>query len=92
MDLMNIGGKILQSVRSAKSFGITPFTPEKPEVPLRVAAAAAVARSIAGVPPHQRLNIPSSEGSSSIYGGRSIGNKVEELDGQFYEQVSPKCV
>lgn len=87
MDLINLGGKFLQSVRSAKTLGITPFGSDKPEVPPRVAAAAAVARTIASLPPHQRLNLPSSlEGSSSIYGGRPHGDKVEELDDQFYEQ------
>lgn len=87
MDLINLGGKFLQSVRSAKTLGITPFGSDKPEVPPRVAAAAAVARTIASLPPHQRLNLPSSlEGSSSIYGGRPHGDKVEELDDRFYEQ------
>ncbi|MCO5604362.1 hypothetical protein L7F22_058527 [Adiantum nelumboides] len=88
MDLVNLGGKFLQSVRSAKSLSISPFGSEKPEVPPRVAAAAAVARTIASLPPHQRLNIPSSaEGASSVYGGRPHGNKVvEELEECFHEQ------
>eukprot|EP00250_Pteridium_aquilinum_P017784 c23783_g2_i2 orf=401-3664(+) len=87
MDLMNLGEKFLQSVRSAKTLSLSPFASEKPEVPPRVAAAAAVARTIASLPPHQRLNLPSSlDGTLSVYGGRPHGNKVEELDEEFYEQ------
>lgn len=87
MDLVNLGGKILESVRSGRALSILPSHSEKPEVPARAAAAAAVARTIAGLPPHQRLTLPSNlEGSLSVYGGRPRGEKPEELDDLFYEE------
>mgnify|MGYP007105614603 CR=1 FL=1 len=58
------------------------------QVPARAAAAAAVARTIAGLPPHERLNLPSTLGGSlSVYGGRAHGEKPDELEAEFYEQV-----
>lgn len=88
MDLVSLGGKFLQSVRSGRALSITPFASDKPEVPARVAVAAAVARTIAALPPHERLNFPSTLGGSvSVYGGRPHGGeKPEELDDKFYEQ------
>ncbi|KAF2321725.1 hypothetical protein GH714_001889 [Hevea brasiliensis] len=87
MDLSKVGEKILSSVRSARSLGLLPSTSDRPEVPARAAAAAAVARVLAGLPPHQRLNLPSSsEELSSIYGSRSHGQVVKELEEDFYEE------
>ena len=58
------------------------------QVPARAVAAAAVARALAGLPPHQRFSLPSSsEELSSIYGSRSHGHEVEELEEVFYEEV-----
>ncbi|KAG6760651.1 hypothetical protein POTOM_033826 [Populus tomentosa] len=57
------------------------------KVPARAAAAAAVARVLAGMPPHQRFNLPSSsEELQSIYGSRIQGHMVEELGEDFYEE------
>eukprot|EP01018_Ginkgo_biloba_P020521 Gb_31900 [translate_table: standard] len=57
-------------------------------VPARAAAAAAVARALAGVPPHQRLCLPStSEGLASLYVSGPPGQKVEKLEEDFYEEV-----
>lgn len=57
------------------------------QVPARAAAAAAVARALAGLPPHQRYSLSSSsEELSSIYGSRP-GQVVEELENEFYEEV-----
>lgn len=58
------------------------------QVPARAAAAAAVARALAGLPPHQRYNLPSSsEELRSIYGCRPQSQVVEELEEDFYEEV-----
>lgn len=58
------------------------------QVPARAAAAAAVARALAGLPPHQRFNLSSSsEQLSAIYGSRPHGQVVEELEEVFYEEV-----
>ncbi|CAL5378205.1 unnamed protein product [Camellia sinensis] len=62
-------------------------TPEQ-KVPARAVAAAAVARALAGLPPHQRYSLPSSsEELSSIYGSKPHGQVVEELEEEFYEEV-----
>ncbi|KAF9684812.1 hypothetical protein SADUNF_Sadunf04G0157500 [Salix dunnii] len=56
-------------------------------VPARAAAAAAVARVLAGMPPYQRFNLPSSsEELRSIYGSIPQGHMVEELEEDFYEE------
>ncbi|OAY38115.1 syndetin [Manihot esculenta] len=87
MDLSKVGTKILSSVRSARSLGLLPSTSDRPEVPARAAAAAAVARVLAGLPPHQRFSLPSSsEELLSIYGSRSQGQVVEELEEDFYKE------
>ncbi|XP_057479947.1 uncharacterized protein LOC130767184 [Actinidia eriantha] len=87
MDLSKVGEKILSSVRSARSLGLIPPTSDRPEVPARAVAAAAVARVLAGLPPHQRHNLSSSsEELSSIYGSRPQGQVVEELEDEFYEE------
>ncbi|KAL5169818.1 hypothetical protein HKD37_11G031642 [Glycine soja] len=88
MDLSKVGEKILSSVRSARSLGLLPPVSDRPEVPARAAAAAAVARALAGLPPHQRYSLSSSsEELSSIYGSRPQGQVVEELEDEFYEEV-----
>ncbi|KAG4979908.1 hypothetical protein JHK82_033150 [Glycine max] len=57
------------------------------DVPARAAAAAAVARALAGLPPHQRYSLSSSsEELSSIYGSIPQGQVVEELEDEFYEE------
>ncbi|KAL0534185.1 hypothetical protein IC582_028469 [Cucumis melo] len=87
MDLSKVGEKILSSVRSARSLGLLPTTSDRPEVPARAVAAAAVARALAGLPPHQRFSLSSSsEELSSIYGSRNHGHEVEELEEVFYEE------
>ncbi|GJM91381.1 hypothetical protein PR202_ga07744 [Eleusine coracana subsp. coracana] len=91
MDLSRVGEKLLSSVRSARSLGLLPPTPSapppRPEVPERAAAAAAAARAIAGLPPHERINLPSnSEDLVSIYGSNPQGEPVEELEEVFYEE------
>ncbi|XP_066389283.1 uncharacterized protein [Miscanthus floridulus] len=91
MDLSRVGEKLLSSVRSARSLGLLPPTPTapppRPEVPERAAAAAAAARAIAGLPPHERINLPSnSEDLVSIYGSNPQGEPVEELEEVFYEE------
>ncbi|XP_022152901.1 syndetin isoform X2 [Momordica charantia] len=87
MDLSRVGEKILSSVRSARSLGLLPATSDRPEVPARAVAAAAVARALAGLPPHQRFSLSSSsEELSSIYGSRNHGQEVEELEEVFYEE------
>ncbi|GJN20039.1 hypothetical protein PR202_gb07362 [Eleusine coracana subsp. coracana] len=100
MDLSRVGEKLLSSVRSARSLGLLPPTPSapppRPEVPYafftpivpeRAAAAAAAARAIAGLPPHERINLPSnSEDLVSIYGSNPQGEPVEELEEVFYEE------
>ncbi|RZB74924.1 Syndetin isoform B [Glycine soja] len=88
MDLSKVGEKILSSVRSARSLGLLPPVSDRPEVPARAAAAAAVARALAGLPPHQRYSLSSSsEELSSIYGSIPQGQVVEELEDEFYEEV-----
>lgn len=87
MDISKVGEKILSSVRSARSLGLLPSISDRPEVPARAAAAAAVARALAGIPPHQRLTLPSSsEELSSIYGSRPHNEVLEELEEDFYEE------
>ncbi|KAK6936136.1 Vacuolar protein sorting-associated protein 54, N-terminal [Dillenia turbinata] len=90
MDLSKVGEKILSSVRSATSLGLVPSTSDRPEVPARAAAAAAVARALAGVPPHERFSLPSSSAElSSIYSSTSSrpqGQVVEELEEVYYEE------
>ncbi|MCL7043169.1 hypothetical protein MKW94_003184, partial [Papaver nudicaule] len=87
MDLSKVGEKILSSVRSARSLGILPLSSDRPEVPARAAAAAAVARAIASLPPHQRHSLPSgSDELVSIYGSRPRGELVEEIEEEFYEE------
>ncbi|KAE8783066.1 syndetin [Hordeum vulgare] len=91
MDLSRVGERLLSSVRSARSLGIIPPTPapapSRPEVPARAAAAAAAARAIAGLPPHERINLPSnSEDLVSIYGSNPQGPAVDELEEVFYEE------
>ncbi|KAI9194539.1 hypothetical protein LWI28_006939 [Acer negundo] len=87
MDLSKVGEKFLSSVRSARSLGLLPSISDRPEVPARAAAAAAVARALAGLPAHQRYSLPSSsEELSSIYGSRPHAEAVEELDEEFYEE------
>ncbi|KAJ8642936.1 hypothetical protein MRB53_004684 [Persea americana] len=88
MDLSKVGEKLLSSVRSARSLGLLPTTPsDRPEVPARAVAAAAVARALAGLPPHQRFSLPSnSEDLVSIYGFKPHGQTIEELEEVFYEE------
>ncbi|CAL1366985.1 unnamed protein product [Linum trigynum] len=87
MDLSKVGEKLLSSVRSARSLGLLPTVSDKPEVPARAAAAAAVARAISGLPPHQRYTLPSnSEDLCFIYGSRPQDQVVEELEEDFYEE------
>lgn len=87
MDLSKVGEKILSSVRSARSLGLLPSSSDRPEVPERAAAAAALARVLAGVPPHQRYTLTSSsEELSSIYGSKPSDQVVEELEEEFYEE------
>lgn len=58
------------------------------QVPARAAAAAVVARALAGLPPHQRYSLSSSsEELSSIYGSRPQVEVVEDLEEDFYEEV-----
>ncbi|KAH9700280.1 syndetin [Citrus sinensis] len=88
MDLSKVGEKLLSSVRSARSLGLLPSTSDRPEVPARAAAAAVVARALAGLPPHQRYSLSSSsEELSSIYGSRPQVEVVEDLEEDFYEEV-----
>ncbi|KAH6772710.1 coiled-coil protein [Perilla frutescens var. frutescens] len=87
MDLSKVGEKIFSSVRSARSLGLLPLPSDRPEVPARAAAAAAVARVLAGLPPHQRHNLSSSsEELSFIYGSKPQGRDVDELEKEFYEE------
>lgn len=59
------------------------------QVPERAAAAAAVARALAGIPPHERVGLPSSSAELvSIYGSKSSAQAVEELEEEFYKEVS----
>ena len=58
------------------------------QVPARAAAAAVIARALAGIPPHQRQNLASSsEELISIYGGRTNGDVTADLEEEFYEEV-----
>ncbi|KAG6433033.1 hypothetical protein SASPL_104638 [Salvia splendens] len=86
MDLSKVGEKIYSSVRSARSIGLLPSTSDRPEVPVRAAAAAAVARILAGLPPHQRHNFSISDELSFMYGSRPQGQAVDELEKEFYEE------
>ncbi|KAJ8568426.1 hypothetical protein K7X08_027959 [Anisodus acutangulus] len=87
MDLSKVGEKILSSVRSARSIGLLPSSSDRPVVPERAAAAAALARVLAGLPPHQRYTLSSSsEELSSIYESKPPGQVVEELEEEFYEE------
>ncbi|KAK6163455.1 hypothetical protein DH2020_000319 [Rehmannia glutinosa] len=87
MDLSKVGEKIFSSVRSARSLGLLPPPSDRPEVPARAAAAAAVARILAGLPPHQRHNLSSSsEELSSIYGSKPQGQSVDEPEKEFFEE------
>ncbi|KAL8136744.1 hypothetical protein V2J09_002745 [Rumex salicifolius] len=87
MDLSKVGEKIFSSVRSARSLGFLPSTSDRPEVPARAAAAAAVARALASLPPNQRLSLPScSEELRFMYGSRALEHPVEELEEEFYEE------
>ncbi|XWS28656.1 hypothetical protein CRYUN_Cryun25bG0089600 [Craigia yunnanensis] len=89
MDLSKVGEKLLSSVRSARLLGLLPSvsSSDRPEVPARAAAAAAVACALAGLPPHQRYSLPSSsEELRSIYGCRPQNQVVEELEEDFYEE------
>ncbi|XP_006662571.2 syndetin [Oryza brachyantha] len=91
MDLSRVGEKLLSSVRSARSLGLLPPTPSpsasRPEVPARAAAAAAAARAIAGLPPHEKISLPSnSEDLVSIYGTNPQGQGVDELEEVFFEE------
>ncbi|EFJ24849.1 hypothetical protein SELMODRAFT_442305 [Selaginella moellendorffii] len=65
MDFKNIGEKFLQSVKAgrARSF-ILSSSSDRPEIPARAAAAAAIAKSIAATPPHDRLSIASTSGET----------------------------
>lgn len=55
---------------------------------MRAATAAAIARALASLPPHQRLSLPSHPGDLvSIYGVKQHDQAVEELEEDFYEEV-----
>ncbi|CAF2124424.1 unnamed protein product [Brassica napus] len=90
MDLSKVGEKFLSSVKSASSLGLLPSPPsssDRPEIPARAAAAAAVARALAALPPDQRLSISSTATElSSIYGNRPPPQDVQELEQGFYEE------
>ncbi|CAL9154190.1 unnamed protein product [Musa acuminata subsp. burmannicoides] len=86
MDLSKVGEKIISSVRSARSLGLLPSSSDRPEVPARAAAAAAVARALAGTPPHEKISFLSSSEVVSIYGSRSQGQTIDELEEDFYEE------
>ncbi|KAI4373569.1 hypothetical protein MLD38_011683 [Melastoma candidum] len=89
MDLSRVGEKILSSVKSATSLGLIPSSPapDRPEVPARAAAAALIARALAGLPPHQRFSLPSSSSElNSIYGSRPAGDPALDLEEEFYEE------
>ncbi|XP_048631858.1 syndetin isoform X1 [Brassica napus] len=90
MDLSKVGEKFLSSVKSASSLGLLPSPPsssDRPQIPARAAAAAAVARALAALPPDQRLSISSTATElSSIYGNRPPPQDVEELEQGFYEE------
>ncbi|KAG7571840.1 NPH3 domain [Arabidopsis suecica] len=76
-------------LRGAQDQGLLPSTSfsDQPEIPARAAAAAAVARALAGLPCDQRLSISSTATElSSIYGNRPLPQQVEELEEGFYEE------
>uniref|UniRef100_A0A0D3C2F9 Syndetin C-terminal domain-containing protein n=2 Tax=Brassica oleracea var. oleracea TaxID=109376 RepID=A0A0D3C2F9_BRAOL len=94
MDFSKVGEKFLSSVKSAKSLGLLPsssssLSSDRPEIPARATAAAAVARALAGLHPDQRLSISSAATElSSIYGNshRPPPQQVEELEQGFYQE------
>ncbi|KAL4191048.1 hypothetical protein AMTRI_Chr07g78870 [Amborella trichopoda] len=88
MDLSKVGEKLLNSVRSARSLGLLPsISADRPEVPVRAVQAAAIARALAILPPHQRLTLPSnSEDLVFIYGIKPHGQTTESLEEEFYEE------
>lgn len=78
MDLSKVGEKILSSVRSARSLGLLPSSPsDRPEVPERVAAAAAAARVLAEQPADQIHNYYKSKPNVQL---------LDELEEEFYEE------
>ncbi|CAH8263181.1 unnamed protein product [Arabidopsis lyrata] len=90
MDLSKVGEKFLRSVKSATSLGLlpSPSFSDRPEIPARAAAAAAVARALAGLPSDQRLSISSTATElSSIYGNRPLPQQVEELEEEDFDPV-----
>ncbi|KAG0616902.1 hypothetical protein M758_5G150000 [Ceratodon purpureus] len=80
-DIYSLGEKWIRSVASVRA--LTRTASGRPEVPARAAAAAAVARKIATLPPHERVSL--SEGSGSVYASRPRGEAAEELEEVFYE-------
>ncbi|CAM6082152.1 unnamed protein product [Calypogeia fissa] len=69
-----------------KALGYIGSPSGRPEVPARAAVAAAVARQIAALPPHERLSLSSTSlGTPSIYGVKP-SVKAEELGEDFYEE------
>ncbi|MED6180644.1 hypothetical protein PIB30_011950 [Stylosanthes scabra] len=87
MDLSKVGERIVNSVISTTSRGQLLPLSDRPEIPARAAAAAAVAHALARVPPDQRYNLStSSEELSSMYGRRPHDQVVEELEDGFYEE------
>ncbi|XP_031482912.1 uncharacterized protein LOC116252643 isoform X2 [Nymphaea colorata] len=87
MDLSKVGERLLTSVKSARSLGLLPFQSDRPEVPVRAATAAAIARALSSLPPHQRLSLPLHSGDLvSIYGVKHQDQPVEELEEDFYEE------
>ncbi|KAL1209511.1 hypothetical protein V5N11_020412 [Cardamine amara subsp. amara] len=90
MDFSKVGEKFLSSVKSATSLGLLPSASslsDRPEIPARAAAAAAVARALAGLPSDQRLSISSTATElNSIYGNRPLPQQVEDLEQGFYEE------
>ncbi|XP_020682356.1 uncharacterized protein LOC110099515 [Dendrobium catenatum] len=87
MDLSRVGEKIFSSVRSARSLGLLSSTSDRPEVLERVAAAAAAARALAGLPPHERIALTSNyEDITFLYGSK--GQTLEVLEEEFYEEAT----
>ncbi|KAH9326179.1 hypothetical protein KI387_006357, partial [Taxus chinensis] len=77
---LDLPGRILAV--SGHISGMCPY-----RVPARAAAAATVARALAGLPPHQRLALSaSSSGLTSVYGSGPRGQTVERLEEEFYEE------
>ncbi|XP_010557376.1 PREDICTED: syndetin-like isoform X1 [Tarenaya hassleriana] len=87
MDLSKVGEKIFSSVKSARSLGLLPSASfsDRPEIPARAAAAAAVARALAGLHPDQSISSSSKE-LSSIYGRKPPPQEVDEPEEGFYEE------